>query len=187
MLQEISQQQAVELHSKLKSYPHVYADGAALTDTVLFARWPLRETGTVKLSTNGVSVLRAVVEWREKPITVVGAHLHWPIGARNSARRNGELVGLAALVRTHSEPVLLLGDFNITPWSAHFRALLEASELKDCAAGHGLDPTWPSQVWPLGIRIDHCFASAHWLTLDTWIGRHIGSDHRPMFAELVLR
>lgn len=187
VLQEISQGQARDLRARLKSYPHAYVEGAALTDVVLFARWPLREPGTVKLSSTGVSALRAIVDWRGMPITVVGAHLHWPIGPRNSARRNGELVGLAELARTHTGPLLLLGDFNITPWSAHFSKFLDTSRLKDCAAGHGLDPTWPSQVWPLGIRIDHCFASAHWLALNAWTGPRVGSDHRPMIAELVPR
>lgn len=80
----------------------------------------------------------------------------------------------------------MLGDFNITPWSPHFRAFIEASGLSDCAIGHGLDPTWPSQLLALGIRIDHCFKSPHWRTLDARVGPSVDSDHRPMLVDLQL-
>jgi endonuclease/exonuclease/phosphatase (EEP) superfamily protein YafD len=186
VLQEISTKQGEELRSLLKSYPYGYIETAKLTDTVLLSRWPLQSTSTQQLSQNGVSAIQAVVLWRGAPITVIGAHLHWPLGGRNSARRNAELQGLAALARTHDGPLIILGDFNVTPWSAHFRDVLASSPLHDCAEGHGLHPTWPSQAAALGIRIDHCLASAHWLTRKVWTGPHVGSDHRPMFVELGL-
>jgi len=34
-------------------------------------------------------------------------------------------------------PLIVAGDFNVTPWSQHFRAELERSGLSDAAAGHG--------------------------------------------------
>jgi endonuclease/exonuclease/phosphatase (EEP) superfamily protein YafD len=184
MLQEISQQQAEALRATLKAYPFAYTDAAEPTDTVLLSRWPLQSTSTEKLAENGVSALRAIVQWRNTPVTVFGVHLHWPLGARSSTRRNAELKGLAALAATVKGPLIILGDLNVTPWSAHFAELLETSHLHDCSAGHGLHPTWPSQIATLGIRIDHCLASAHWQTQSTWTGPHIGSDHRPMFVEM---
>lgn len=186
VLQEISEDQGRRLHSKLDVYPYAYVDGASETDAVVLSRWPIRAADTVRLSANGVSAIRATIEWDEQSIALVAAHLHWPIGPRTSARRNAELAGLAVLAQTEMRPLLMLGDFNITPWSPHFRSFLDASGLSDCAIGHGLDPTWPSQILALGIRIDHCFVSPHWRALDARVGPTVGSDHRPMLVELQL-
>ena len=186
VLQEISEHQGRLLHAALEMYPHAYVQGASESDAVVFSRWPIAAAETVQLSADGVSAIRVTVEWEARPITLVAAHLHWPIGSRTSDRRNAELAGLAVFAQSHADPLLMLGDFNITPWSPHFRAFLDASGLHDCARGHGLDPTWPSQIIALGIRIDHCFASPHWRTLDARVGPSVGSDHRPMLVELQL-
>lgn len=186
VLQEISEDQGRRLHSKLDVYPYAYVNGASATDAVVLSRWPIRDAETVPLSANGVSAIRATIDWHKQPIALVAAHLHWPIGPRTSARRDAELAGLAVLAQSEARPLVVLGDFNITPWSPHFRSFLDASGLSDCAIGHGLDPTWPSQILPLGIRIDHCFASPHWHALDARVGPTVGSDHRPMLVELQL-
>lgn len=185
-LQELSQVEGLLLHSKLEMYPYAYAEGAGESDTVLLSRWPISAAETVKLSANGVSAIRATIDWNAQPITLIAAHLHWPIGAQSTERRNAELAGLAVLAQAERSPLVILGDFNITPWSPHFRAFLDASRLRDCSYGHGLDPTWPSQAIALGIRIDHCFVSPHWRTLDARTGPAVGSDHRPMIVDLQL-
>lgn len=184
VLQEISEDQARGLHARLEVYPYAFVDGAAGSDSVLLSRWPITDAELVPLSPEGVSAIRATIDWNGQPITLIGAHLHWPIGPRSSERRNAELAGLALLTQSHIGPLVLLGDFNITPWSPHFPPFLEISGLQDCAVGHGLDPTWPSHLIAFGIRIDHCFASPHWRVLDAQIGPHVGSDHRPLWVEL---
>lgn len=186
VLQEISEPDARSLHANLPSYPHAYVEGASQTDAVLFSRWPITRAQVVQLAERGVGAIRVELDWRGHSFIVLGAHLHWPIGPRTSVRRNAELTGLAVLAQAQAEPVVLLGDFNITPWSQHFSAFMKASGLRDCALGHGLDPTWPSQLLIVGIRIDHCFASPHWRVLDARVGPSVGSDHRPIVIDMAL-
>lgn len=186
-LQEISEQRALSIAPLMKSYPHVYAQSAALTDSVLFSKWPLLSATPEKLSTDGVSAIRAVIDWRGTPVTVIAAHLHWPAGGGSSRRRNAELEGLARLTQPLDAPLVMLGDFNITPWSPNFSPLAEAFGLNDCSAGQGFNLTWPSPLLFTGIRIDHCFATSHWETVNVWVGPSVGSDHRPTGAELQLK
>lgn len=186
VLQEVSESKARALSARLESYPHVYVEGAGETDVVLFSRWPITQAQVVQLAEGGVAALRADIAWHGETIVIVGVHLHWPIGSRSSARRNAELNGLAVFAQAQTGPVVLLGDFNVTPWSPHFKAFVQASRLRDCALGHGLDPTWPSQLLLLGIRIDHCFMSPHWRALDAHVGPRVGSDHRPIIVDLIL-
>lgn len=187
VLQEISESQANTLSPRLKSYPYAYLQGADESDTVVFSRWPILSTQIHKLAPDGVSAIRSVIEWHGQPITLIAVHLHWPIGPVSSRRRNAELEGLSRMAQPLEEPLIILGDLNVTPWSAHFKTLTDTFGLDDCAAGHGLNPTWPSQVLSLGIRIDHCLATSHWNTVRVWTGPHLGSDHRPMGVEMHLK
>jgi endonuclease/exonuclease/phosphatase (EEP) superfamily protein YafD len=187
VLQEISTDEGRGLHARLKIYPYAFVEGAGASDSVVLSRWPITAVELVPLSADSVSAIRATIDWNGQPITLIGAHLHWPIGPRTAERRNSELAGLSLLAQSHPGPLVMLGDFNITPWSPHFESFLRVSGLQDCAVGHGVDPTWPSQVILAGIRIDHCFASSHWRSVDALTGPAVGSDHRPMIVELELQ
>jgi endonuclease/exonuclease/phosphatase (EEP) superfamily protein YafD len=183
VLQERSRQEAQRLGEFLTSYPYSFNEPRP-HGVVIFARWPIASAESLPLADGGVLAARVTLDWRGRPITVVGAHLHWPLGRTNSRLRNAELAGLATLAAARTEPLIVAGDFNVTPWSGHFRAALERSGLSDSAAGHGLAPSWPAQFPPLGIRIDHCWVSRHWRSTDVRLGPSLGSDHLPLIADL---
>jgi endonuclease/exonuclease/phosphatase (EEP) superfamily protein YafD len=183
VLEERTRQEAQRLGEFLPSYPYSYNEPRP-HGVVIFARWPIASAESLPLAEGGVLAARVTLDWRGRPITVLGAHLHWPLGSTNSRLRNAELAGLATLAAARTEPLIVAGDFNITPWSAHFRAALERSGLTDSAAGHGLAPSWPAQFPPLGIRIDHCWVSRHWRSTDVRLGPSLGSDHLPLIADL---
>jgi endonuclease/exonuclease/phosphatase (EEP) superfamily protein YafD len=184
VLQELTRDQAAELHSKLPSYPHANL-GSGRTGAVVYARWPIVEADLPALTPNGVRGTKVVLDWRGRRVAVFGVHLHWPLGRRNSHLRNRELVTVSKIAAASGDvPLVVAGDFNITPWSKHFHERLHGSGLKDCAAGFGLAPSWPAQFQLLGIRIDHCFASAHWRSVEVTTGPYLGSDHLPVVADL---
>jgi endonuclease/exonuclease/phosphatase (EEP) superfamily protein YafD len=81
---------------------------------------------------------------------------------------------------------LLGGDFNLTPWSRYFTQFVANSGLVDCARQQGWNPTWPRSPKVLGIRIDQCFASDGWRTIDVSVGPRLGSDHLPNIVDLRL-
>lgn len=114
------------------------------------------------------------------PVTVIGAHASWPLGAAIAASRNRELADLAAIARAAPGPVLLLGDLNATAFSPAFDALRAASGLHDCATGKGLYPSWPAWFPPLWIQIDHCLAGPGLAVTGLATGPYVGSDHFPL-------
>jgi endonuclease/exonuclease/phosphatase (EEP) superfamily protein YafD len=185
VVQELTPQRARRMQPLLRTYPHAYFHPQEY-GAVIFSRWPFLSTESVMLTDAGARGTHVVLDWHGTRVGLVGVHLHWPLGANNSRLRNAELEGLAGLARTQREPLIVSGDFNITPWSAHFRAVLQRSGLNDCAQGRGLLPTWPSQFPPLGIAIDHCLASREWQASDLRTGPALGSDHRALIADLSL-
>ena len=187
-LQELDTPLAVQqLAAALPSYPHVQARFGLWSDVTFFSRWPIVSAQDVELSPGGARALLVRIDWRGQPLTLLGVHLHWPMGAHNSRQRDAALQALAALAQAVPGPLLIGGDFNITPWSPVFGAALQASPLADCARGQGLLHSWPTFLAPASIRIDHCLASPHWRVQQVSAGPALGSDHRPMLNQLELK
>lgn len=186
VIQEASALFAQQLQTLAPRYRYAYI-GPDRRSTAVLSRWPLLEARSDSPGEGAAPASHTRIKWREIELTLVGVHLHWPLGARDSRLRNQELAALAQRAAGAQGPMLIAGDLNITPWSPHFRDLLRDSGFADCAAGQGLAPSWPSHVQWLGIRIDHCLASPHWQILDVRTGPHVGSDHRPVIVELALK
>jgi endonuclease/exonuclease/phosphatase (EEP) superfamily protein YafD len=186
-IQEVDSSRVLrQLVAALPGHPHVYAELGPLQDTVIFSRWPIVSGETIELLPRGARVSRTAIAWRGRTVTIVGVHLHWPMGADNTALRDSELRELARLARTIEGPLLIGGDLNVTPWSPTFGAMLRTSGLQDCARGKSVAATWPAGWSPVGIRIDHCLASDHWRALDVRRGAALGSDHYAVISDLAL-
>ncbi len=185
VLVELTQPQAEMLLPLLPTYPHYQMDTSRMGAAV-FTKWPVLSAESVPLAQGGAVASRLMLDWRGTSVTVLGVHLNWPLGPRNSQYRNQELNSLVALSKVQRGPLLVAGDFNLTPWSEYFSDALEQSGLHDAALGFGLARSWPAQFAPVGIRIDHCLLSRHWRSLSTGIGPSLGSDHLPVVTDVTI-
>ena len=186
VLLELTPTQAEMLVPLLPTYPNYHIDSSRMGAAV-FTRWPVISAKSVPLSQGGAVAAQLMLDWRGTPVSVLGVHLNWPLGARNSAFRKQELSSLVTLSKAQHGPLLVAGDFNLTPWSEYFSAALEQSGLHDATLGFGLTRSWPAQFAPLGIRIDHCLLSRHWQARAATVGPSLGSDHLPLVADVALR
>lgn len=185
VLLELTPPQAEMLVPLLPTYPHYHIDPSRMGAAV-FTKWPVLSAQSVPLSQGGAVAAQMMLDWRGTPVSLIGVHLNWPMGPRNSAFRNQELDSLVALSKAQRGPLLVAGDFNLTPWSEYFSDALEQSGLHDAALGFGLARSWPAHFAPLGIRIDHCLLSRHWQAKTTAIGPALGSDHLPLVVDVAL-
>lgn len=167
---------------RLPGLPH-----QSLADEVLVAsRQPLAGLGVLPLGGGSATAVRFTYEADGVPVTVIGTHANWPLGAAIAASRNRELSDLGAEARATRGPLLLLGDLNTTAFSPGFAALLATSGMRDCAAGRGLNPTWPAQFPLLYLQIDHCLAGPGLRIERLRTGPRVGSDHLPLEVEVVV-
>ena len=103
-----------------------------------------------------------------------------PIPPSNGRDRNEQLLELAASV-SDDTPTILAGDLNVTPWSAHFHAVLDAGELTDLSKGYGITPTLaPLPSWFGGVKVDHVLANNGIAVTNFAVGVTQYSDHRPV-------
>ena len=130
-----------------------------------------------------ISYIRGSFKFKEKVFTLFGVHLTSPVGKYRTDLRNKELASLAEKIQKNSQPTVVIGDFNITPWSPHFEEFIQKTRLRDTRKGMGVYPTWQAQFPPLAIPIDHGLTSDG-IKVDSFsLGASFGSDHLPIILD----
>lgn len=117
--------------------------------------------------------------------TFYSLHPPTPISAKRWKHRNGELDILASQIKEKNRPVIVLGDFNNTPYTPSFRSFLQQTGLNYQSYGLLQQPTWPSQfLLPLfQIPIDHILYSDHFMQQNKYTKTFAGSDHKAVIAK----
>jgi endonuclease/exonuclease/phosphatase (EEP) superfamily protein YafD len=119
-----------------------------------------------------------------QPVVVYAVHPRSPTTELRAELRDETLAALTDALRRETQPVVVVGDLNTTPWSFTFRALSKEANLIDSMRGSGLQPSWPNRSFLLSIPIDHLLHSDALTTISRETGPDLGSDHRPI--EVVL-
>lgn len=182
VLTEFGPNKIAELHRLEKFYAY-RADCAALWDCsiAVLSRHPFTTSGATPEG-DGPARVWLTFGKGEDAFTVLGVHVLEPL--RSSAIHARELSSLAGITLGISGKVLVAGDFNATPWTSGFARFEELSGLQHM--GRYL-PSFPSGRKGLPqLAIDHMFASQGVRFEEVWLGPDVGSDHRPVLANIVL-
>jgi len=153
-------------------------DGAG--GTGLYGRLPLAAT------TRPAGTVAAMASARAGDVDLVAVHTQPPVRRRIGVWDDD----LRALPAAAPDGVvrILAGDFNATLDHAELRRLI-GTGYEDAAAtvGAGLRPTWPQgRRIPPPVTIDHVLADKRCGVRAVSIHTIPGTDHRAVFAELVL-
>ena len=119
--------------------------------------------------------------------TVIGVHLSAPTSPRRAAARKQELIELAARSAAVTGPLVVAGDFNVTPYSPYFVQWLADSGLTDSRRGRTLSVSWPTTSPWLGVPIDHVAVNTGFDILSHRRLPNFDSDHYGVLVELALR
>lgn len=187
LLEEISDRWIEELDAVTAKYPYqtVHTRGDAF-GIALYSRYPWKKSKIVYIGEARLPSVYAEIELGGTTATILGTHPMCPVSGKASALRNDQLAKIPRFLDQFDGPVVLLGDLNTTPWSHHFKRLLQDAGLKDSSRGWGIQPTWPTHRWPLLIPIDHCLYRGGVAIVGKRIGRKTGSDHYPVIVEFAI-
>ena len=163
----------------------------------ILSRLPIQDAKGDNFNGQGNHNLIATIEVDKQPIKLIGTHPLVPVTRKNFHSRNRQLAALSNYIKELNEPVILVGDFNLTPWSPYYRWLIAKSKLHNTRLGFGILPSWPrpathvrlaSWLIPLmNIPIDHCLVSKHFSVARIHTGASANSDHASLITDLVLR
>lgn len=163
----------------------------------LLSRFPIRDARGDNFNGKGGHNLIATIEVDKQLIELIGTHPLVPVTRNNFHSRNRQLAALSDYIRGLNQPLILVGDFNLTPWSPYYRRLINKTKLHNTRLGFGILPSWPrpathvhfaSWLIPLmNIPIDHCLVSKHFSVARIYTGANANSDHASLITDLVLR
>jgi endonuclease/exonuclease/phosphatase (EEP) superfamily protein YafD len=124
----------------------------------LYARGPL--AGSIEALGGSLPSVVASVTVDGTRLDIVLIHPLPPIDAAAVAAQRDELDAVAERTRRMTGPVLIMGDFNATPWSRPFRRVLARSGLCDSRAGFGIEASFPRRPRSCGSRSIMCWRRA---------------------------
>ena len=180
-VQEVDPEWAAALIEGLSaSYPHhVIAAHTNCYGIALFSRVPLIDAHVVHLGAS--PAIDAHVAIGSRRVHLIAAHTSSPGSPGHFSARNHQFELLRDHVRASTEPVIVIGDLNATPWDKDLQRLLAATGLRTHADVY--DPTFPSELHMALIPIDHVLAPAGISVAQHSV--HLpGSDHRGLVAEI---
>ena len=119
-------------------------------------------------------------------IRLYAVHPEPPVPYEETVGRDGELILVAREVKDDPLPAIVAGDLNDVAWSRTTRRFQRLSGLLDPRVGRGFfntfDARFPGLRWPL----DHLFHDPRFRLSRIEVLPYIGSDHFPIFFELIL-
>jgi endonuclease/exonuclease/phosphatase (EEP) superfamily protein YafD len=189
VLQEIAPQRAAALAALLRArYPHSHACRPQdRCDAAIFAKPSWVATGHEAWTKESPETIW--VQFDDPDLgkfRVVGVHLHLPYRYEQQTRQIERLIALRA---TFTEPAIVAGDFNMTPWSYRLQHLLASADLRRHAT---FLRSWPTDLHPLfrlpapAFLIDHVLSTPDITSVSIRTGPKVGSDHLPVIARLRL-
>jgi endonuclease/exonuclease/phosphatase (EEP) superfamily protein YafD len=183
VLSEATQEWQDGVQALTIDYPYTHYVGYSKHGRIIYSRFPFVDDGLGRVDDWERPSVVATLDLGEAHMTVVGLHVRAPMSPESAAQRNRQMANLAQFVQAQSQPTMLLGDFNITPWSPVFHDFMAQAGLKDARIGHGLAPTWPTHLSVIGIPIDHALVSPGITIHKFQRGPHVGSDHYPIIVD----
>ncbi len=188
VLQEVVPELKAKLLTLKKLYPYNTSDNSNKKHGItMLSKIPIASSSSHPLGSSRRHYL--VANFKTKAGTsfaVFGIHTTSPKKRYRWQRRNNEMEFLAKVARDFPrENKILIGDFNTTPYSYHFKKLLSKSGLKQ-PPPHFRVNTWPS-FFPfsmLRIPIDHVLTSQNINITHRQTGPNLNSDHLPVITHL---
>lgn len=155
----------------------------------VWSRHPIQSSEILEFAEVEVPALAVTVVVAGSPVRVLAVHLLPPGDAEYADARNRQLRAVAGWTRTQQGPLVVVGDFNATPWSPFFQDFLRHSRVGSGASTWSLNPTWPAGglgTVLLRIPLDHCLVSPELAVFGRQVGPDIGSDHFPLQTDLAI-
>jgi endonuclease/exonuclease/phosphatase family metal-dependent hydrolase len=183
-------------------------------ELLIASRYPIRESKLAVLASNGQvfsgpNVYYCTISLPQRDIAVCSVHLPSPHfglaesldrrtllsdrGSRlleeESQDRRRQSEAAVEMARGIHDPLIVAGDFNMPTDSAVYRETWGRFNNAFSRGGFGFGHTERpgSFGWLFGLRIDHILSGPNWRPFRCKVGSDVGSDHRPLIADLAWR
>ncbi|MEI6462690.1 MAG: endonuclease/exonuclease/phosphatase family protein [bacterium] len=168
--------------SALNDYPYVVsASNFESKDVAIFSKYKLTHNTSLDSDTNYFISAKTLIE--DKEYNIVVAH---PLPPTDQYLLNlGDIVLKKIDDRFKDPNTIILGDFNLTPWSERYTDFTSNfSNLVDTSKGKGLNFTWGD--FPLYLHVDHIWVPNGTQIKEYGVKDKMMSDHNLIFSRVII-
>ncbi len=156
----------------------------------LYSRYPWTDLQVKFLQHDSVPSFHAEMQLPDgQSFYFHGMHPVPPVHSKhpdNAGEQEEELIEVGQLVAKRGQPAVVAGDFNDVAWSNTSRLFQTEGELNDTRIGRGLYSSFDAQLKIMRWPLDHVYVTQEFALADLQRLGKFGSDHFPMYVELVL-
>ncbi|MDE1152008.1 MAG: endonuclease/exonuclease/phosphatase family protein [Micavibrio sp.] len=185
-LAEVTPVFAIMLAGMRGAYPYgaVEPEEKSSYGMALLSRQPLAGFDSFAPDGGGSRAMAAQLTHDGHVIDVISIHPATP--NRDMASRDREFDAIARRIGARSRDLVLMGDFNATPYCQAYKKLVGALKLRNAREGFGLCGSFPVFLPTplLKLPIDHVLVGSNLKVLSCRTGAPTGSDHLPLIATL---
>ena len=182
LLQEIDAEHAEQLLPKLKDvYPHQLSCAHSRNCLLaLLSRHTWSKAKYLDGNRHNPALIWARFGTGADAYRIASLHHAWPFHAYAQANHTDWLIDWR---RGVNEPLLIAGDFNLTPFSWKLSKFAWMTGLKRYST---YQRNWPGHRYAPAFLIDHIFSTDDFRPLDVRTGPALGSDHLPIIAKVIM-
>lgn len=186
-LQEFNSDWEAVLLKALPEYPYRAVQPASDSFGIaLYSKFPIVSGGIEELTRKNLFSVNVSIDLGDKLVQVLVVHPPPPMPGGGYQMRNEQMQRFAEIAADHDGPLIIMGDFNATPWTSHFTQMESVGKLRNARAGHGFHPTYPNRTIHMHmlIPIDHILVNSQ-IAVEHFDSKEIrGSDHRNIWSRL---
>jgi len=155
---------------------------------VLLSKLPVTNTQVLVTDTNKNIITTSDIKAHDAHYKLYQVHTTAPVTPTYMAKRNDEVQKIAELLKNDkSQRIIIAGDFNLSPWSQHYKTFESTitSKYKNAAQNGKPIFTWTLyfDLLPITSHIDHVFTSTAIVTSELSVVNITGSDHKAVVFE----
>ena len=147
----------------------------------LVSRIPIRGEGLWGAPPLDAPSIDVILATPRGPVRLLVTHPMPPLSEDWWHARNTQLEAVLARAASSEIPVVIAGDFNLTPTSPSWSRLVGNSLMRRAGLPLG---TWPVWLGPVGLPIDHVLTGPGLSVAESSILPGAGSDHRGLLIGL---
>ena len=156
----------------------------------LYSRYALNNLKTLFLQHDSVPSFHSNVQLPSgRSFLFHGVHPVPPILSKhpdNAGKQEQELIRVGQRIEDQTAPAVVAGDFNDVAWSNTSRLFQTSGKLNDTRVGRGLYNSFDAKSYFMRWPLDHVYVSSEFRIADFQRLNSFGSDHFPIYVELVL-
>lgn len=119
----------------------------------------------------------------KKPFLFTIFHPSPPMSQTWAKAFQSQIKELESEIKKLNQDIIVVGDFNASPWGWHFKNFLKQTNLQDPRKIFGFNFSWMRST-PFFLPIDHILSSQSFKFQNFKICKSVGSDHRGLIAEI---